>query len=158
QWHYSDVHDYQENNPYSRDGTIYLPNNGILPGDTAGPTTKTGHSRYGTYTYTVQPDHTNGPGYIQYQAHTWGWKDTANVIRNVAIPIIAIGVTVVTGGLGAPLLAIALGTASGFLAYEAWDAGENAVTLAQGDKLNNQSISLFTPMFDNWGHGGVTGQ
>jgi hypothetical protein len=155
QWHFSSVQDYQENNSYSRDGTIYLPVGTLLPGDVSKPVYTTSHSSRVSMTTVTQPLYTNGPGYVSYQAHTWGWKDTVNIARDVAVPLLVMGVTLATGGLAGPF-AILIGTAAGFVAYEATDAVENGVTLAQGDKLNDQQISLLTPLTNNWGQGAVT--
>lgn len=134
-WHYKSLSDYEDNNQLSRDGTIYFPKNPILPSG-------------GTY----------GSDWVSYQAHNWTWKDTLGVVRDVGAVVLAIGITALTAGAGAPIgLAILAGGVVGFEAFEEIDAAENLVTLAQGGDINHQQhISLLAPLTNNFGLGGVT--
>jgi glutamate racemase len=138
QWHYKNLQDYEDNNPLSRDGTIYLPNLSFLPASNTGG---------------------NNPNYRSYHAHNLTWKDFYNAGQDAVCIGLAIGLTVITGGLGAPIaLAILIGGTAGFVAFEASAAAENAISLNQGDQLNGQQVSLITVLKNNWGHGGVTSQ
>jgi hypothetical protein len=90
---------------------------------------------------------------------TQDWYGYQEAAIKTGSALAAIGVTALTGGLGAPAgLAFLGGSSAGLLLGQGLEAGQNASTLSQGGNLaSNPEISAITVDTNNWGHGHVSG-